>query len=238
MTRGAVAVVSVSVAALVATLWVTTTQRIPLVSGTATPSEPSLTVPPTVSPPQNTPGPPGAHKDRTPDLHTLALSAPVVLGILALILLAFLVTAFLARSRRLRRQFEAADDAYAEAVPVDLSAPAQLHEAAEDQLVALREGTPRNAIVACWMALERACRDSGLPRDGAETSTEFTARVLGRYATEPRAVTVLAAKYREARFSEHEMTEQDRLEAVAALERIRADLRTTGAHQTPTGAGA
>lgn len=237
MTRGAVTVISVSVAALVATLWVTTTRRIPLVSGSATPTAPPITAT-TTPPPQTTPGRPGGHKHHPSDLHALATSAYVVLGIVAFILVVFLVTAFLARSRRVRRRLEALHDAYNVAVPVDMTPPAQLEKTAEDQLVALREGSPRNAIVACWMALERACRDSGLPGNSAETSTEFTARVLGRYATAPQAVTALAAKYREARFSEHTMTESDREQAVAALERILADLRTTHAHPTPAGAGA
>jgi len=47
------------------------------------------------------------------------------------------------------------------------------------QLAALQEGTPRNAIVACWLRLEKAAGQAGVARHPAETSTEFTARVHG-----------------------------------------------------------
>jgi hypothetical protein len=102
-----------------------------------------------------------------------------------------------------------------------------LLEATSDEVRyrALSEGDPRNAVVACWVALEEAVERSGLRQNRAETAAELAQRVLGRWEVEPEAVDSLAQAYREARFSRHPITEEQRATAVAALERIHADLR-------------
>jgi hypothetical protein len=58
-----------------------------------------------------------------------------------------------------------------------------------------------------------------------ETSSEFTLRLLDLVAAEDRAVSRLAGLYREARFSEHPMTEAHRAAALEALAVIHAGLR-------------
>ncbi len=90
---------------------------------------------------------------------------------------------------------------------------------------ALTEGDPRNAVVACWVALEDAVHRSGLKQDRAETAAELTQRVLGRWDVDPAAIITLSEAYREARFSRHPVTEAQRTLAVDALERIHVDLR-------------
>ncbi len=147
----------------------------------------------------------------------------VVLGILVLALLAFVVSATWSNRRGPREQLVEAPDDVAAFDAFDV--PAALVTSSEQQLSALRSGSPRNAIVACWWELERTCADTGLPRAAAETSTEFTARVLGRYVLQPHAVAALAALYREARFAAHVLTEAARDRAVTALEEIVAGLR-------------
>lgn len=107
---------------------------------------------------------------------------------------------------------EDALDALVEATATD---PARLRTA----------GEPRNAVVACWVALEDGVARAGLERSPAETSVDLTTRVLARWQVDPQATATLAALYREARFSRHPVTEQERDQAVAALERINADLR-------------
>ena len=63
----------------------------------------------------------------------------------------------------------------------------------------------------------RACaRNRGRP------SSEFTLRILDLVEADPRAVSALAALFREARFSEHEVTEDDRQ---PAIDRARPDPR-------------
>jgi Domain of unknown function (DUF4129) len=111
--------------------------------------------------------------------------------------------------------------------------PAVLVTSTEEQLRAIRKGTPRNAIVACWWQLERASEATGFPRFASETSAEFTKRVLGRYSVRPSTIETLAALYREARFSVHVMAEDDREQAVSALEQVLVDLRTRASRTTP-----
>ena len=94
--------------------------------------------------------------------------------------------------------------------------------AARDALVG---GSPRNAIVACWMQLERDVAAAGLPRDAAETSAEYVERVVSASSVEPGPIRELAALYREARFSLHDLGDGHRTRALAALNRVEAVLR-------------
>lgn len=90
---------------------------------------------------------------------------------------------------------------------------------------ALTQGDPRNAVVACWVALEDAVYRSGLDPDPSRTASELTGKVLTRWEVDPTAIRALSAAYREARFSRHPVTEDQRRAAVDALERIHHDLR-------------
>lgn len=101
----------------------------------------------------------------------------------------------------------------------------QMARDADAQRAALTGGTPRNAIVACWLQLEDSVSKAGLPRDPAETSAEFTERVLTSYAVDDIAITALASLYREARFSEHTMGEDSRQAAVDWLAQLHLDVR-------------
>lgn len=96
---------------------------------------------------------------------------------------------------------------------------------AEAQRTALSSGAPRNAIVACWLRLETTTVEAGFERDPADTSEEFTARILHHFAVDPSAVDRLAALYREARFSTHDMDETDRQSAIDALDAVHSGLR-------------
>ena len=90
---------------------------------------------------------------------------------------------------------------------------------------ALARGSPRNAIVACWMQLERDVAAAGLPREAAETSAEYVERVVVALSVEPGPIRELAALYREARFSRHDLRDDHRTRALAALNRVEAVLR-------------
>jgi hypothetical protein len=91
---------------------------------------------------------------------------------------------------------------------------------ADEQRRALLEGTPRNAVVACWHRFESQGAAAGLERRAWETSSEYTMRVLDLVDAYEPAVSRLGALYREARFSEHDLTEADRQEALEALDTI------------------
>jgi hypothetical protein len=168
--------------------------------------------------------PPVERHDLTPGY--MKIIEDVVLGTVAAICLAFVVFGLVALSRRIQgRGRRAADFEEVSVVDVWLPPPAMV-AAAQRQLVALREGDPRNAIVACWMDLEAACADSGFPRLPAETSTEFTGRVLAHFSVRHEVIESLAALYREARFSEHQLTEHHRERAVLGLRHVLDDLQS------------
>lgn len=88
----------------------------------------------------------------------------------------------------------------------------------------LDEGDPRNGIVRCWLRLEEVIAEAGLPRHPAETSTEFTVRVLKSLDIDPVAIGRLAALFREARFSDHRLPETMRDQARDALDAIHREL--------------
>jgi hypothetical protein len=97
----------------------------------------------------------------------------------------------------------------------------EMRRDADLQLELLLGGEPRNAIVACWERFEEQAERVGLARKPWETSSEFTMRLLDVVSADQPAVSQLAALYREARFSQHEITEANRQHALAALEQIR-----------------
>ncbi len=94
-----------------------------------------------------------------------------------------------------------------------------------DTLVAvLADGSPREGVIRCWLALEQLVGELGVRRAPAETSTELTVRLLHALDLDPRAVGMLAALYREARFSGHHLDEAARTTAHDLLERLRQEL--------------
>jgi hypothetical protein len=109
-----------------------------------------------------------------------------------------------------------------------LNAPALLAESmvadARGQREMLASGSPRNAIVACWHRFEEQAAAAGVRRQPWETSSEFTLRVLDRLAADDTAVLRLAELYRDARHSDHEITEANRHSAAQALDAIHRSL--------------
>ncbi len=61
-------------------------------------------------------------------------------------------------------------------------------------------------------------------REPWETSSEFALRILDMVRADTSAVSALAELFREARFSEHEVTEADRSAAIDRLAQIHASL--------------
>ena len=152
-----------------------------------------------------------------PGWFSLLIKALVVLliAVVVLALLRYVLALLRARAER-------APDTGFDVLP---QGPAAVVDDAEAQLAALGTGSPRNAIVACWLRLEDAVAEAGMPRRPSETSAELTARVLRQWSVDADAIADLAGLYREARFSRHEMTEPSRTAAVEALRRLHADLR-------------
>lgn len=192
---------------------------------------------PLVSEPQGSWGPPRAQTGELPELPELEGVEPdgepeqsrprsldwmvdlaTALFLMAVLATVLLLVRWLARQRveeQERRVREGDEELVA------------LLEATGDEVrwQALSEGDPRNGVVACWVALEEAVQRAGLRRNRSETAAELTARVLSRWEVDPQAIRDLSDAYREARFSRHPVTEEQREAAVDALERIHADLR-------------
>jgi len=102
-----------------------------------------------------------------------------------------------------------------------------VHEV-DHRLRSVTEGSPRNAIVATWIGLLEATEAAGFDQRDAETPTEFIRRALTTYRVDEDAISRLADLYREARFSEHELTERRRDEAASCLRQLRAQLIGSG----------
>lgn len=106
--------------------------------------------------------------------------------------------------------------------PGRLAAAIVADAAEQDSL--LLDGEPRNAIVAAWSRFEVQGERAGSPRREWETSSEYALRVLDLVEADSGAVHRLATLYREARFSDHPITEDHRDQALAALEQVRRSL--------------
>jgi hypothetical protein len=100
----------------------------------------------------------------------------------------------------------------------------RLVDAVETGLVRVESGTPTDAVIACWVALEQAAAAIDVPRRPAETAAEFTARVFGVSKVSQADLHTLAELYREARYSTHGSSEEARATARETLTRLRAEL--------------
>ena len=151
-----------------------------------------------------------------------------VLGGIALTLLLAVVVVLAIRVNRRRRRAappESAREAPDRALLTDRRAARQARM--------LREGSPREAIIATWLDLERLVAAAGVPRRPSETSSELVVRVLDDREVPAAALTDLAALFREARFSTHEPTEALRERAAGDLDAVHAALGARGRGAEP-----
>lgn len=175
---------------------------------------------------ESDPPPPPEDSQRTPiELPAWLQAILQVLLVTAIIaaIIAMLATGY-RRRPQLRWHRRASGDREFDVLP-DVAA-AVVDEAAAQRAMLLT-GAPRNAIVRCWLRLERDVADAGLNRRPSDTSAEFTERVLANYSVDPAAIRDLAGLYREARFSEHELGEGARHAALDALDRLHQALTDT-----------
>ena len=151
-----------------------------------------------------------------------------VLGGIALTLLLAVVVVLAIRANRRRRHAappESAREAPDRALLTDRRAAHQARM--------LRKGSPREAIIATWLDLERLVAAAGVPRRPSETSSELVVRVLDDREVPAAALTDLAALFREARFSTHELTEALRERAAGDLDAVHAALGARGRGAEP-----
>lgn len=161
----------------------------------------------------------------------LAIGAVAVLVVILLIIRAAVRS--LGGRQRLGKAAAASGAAHeAEPTPEFVEA---VTESFEQTLVRLRTGERLDeAILECWRRLEDAASATGLPRDPAQTATEFTVALLRATSARPADLTSLAELYRQAMFSRIPLTGADRERAVASLSRLVNDLAVTPESGTPS----
>jgi hypothetical protein len=114
------------------------------------------------------------------------------------------------------------------AAPLAPDRPEPLAVAAERGLaeVANPNREPREAIIACYAAMEQALSAApGAAPQAADTPSEVLARAVGNRTLSPGNASQLVALFAEARFSTHVMTEQHRQTAERALRSVLDELR-------------
>jgi hypothetical protein len=114
----------------------------------------------------------------------------------------------------------------AHAAPVSPPAgPSPLEAGVQAGSEALRGGgDARQAIIACYAAMERGLAGAGSPPAAADTPAEVLARAAAAGLVRSGAAATLTSLFRRARYSPHPVSEADRDAAASALDRLRADL--------------
>ena len=112
--------------------------------------------------------------------------------------------------------------------------PATLGEALADvldeTLDALRaERDPRRAVIGAYLRLERVLGAHGLARRPAEAPLEYLGRVLEDLSVSAPAVQRLTLLFQRARFSQHEIGQAMKDEAIGALQTVQDELRAAEA---------
>ena len=105
------------------------------------------------------------------------------------------------------------------------SAPSPLAAAVTAGTAALGSTAgPREAIIACYVAMEATLAVAGSPRRPADTPEELLSRAEGDGIIRTPAARRLTALFREARFSPHQLADTQRRAALGALDDIGRDL--------------
>ena len=129
-----------------------------------------------------------------------------------------------------RRRRGAAEPVLTDDAPPATPSPVgpDLARAAERGLAEVgdRSRDPREAIIACYLAMEQELEKSpGTIPQASDTPSEVLARAVARRAVHAGSATQLVDLFEEARFSPHVMTEEHRAEAVAALQVVQRALQ-------------
>jgi hypothetical protein len=98
-------------------------------------------------------------------------------------------------------------------------------QAVDESLDDLRaEPDVRRAIIACYARMERALERAGSARRPAEAPFDYLVRILERIAANGQAARVLTELFERAKFSVEPMGEQEKQQAIEALELLRAEV--------------
>jgi hypothetical protein len=130
------------------------------------------------------------------------------------------------RPRRAVLIEEKPDTTPAGVIAADPDLPALVRGADQaERILAETGGVPRDLVLRCWLALEDAAQASGVPRRPSDSPTEFTGAVLRSTQADRGSVDILLRLYHRARFSDHEITDDDIRSARTAVIRLAATWR-------------
>lgn len=146
--------------------------------------------------------------------------------LMKLVLVVVVVIVLVAIARAVLDRWRSRESVEDQVSPADI-VPDVLLDAAVEGERQLSRGTPGNAVIAAWVALEEAVRQAGVRDDDSRTSAELVTAVLRSHRVDRAPLDTLAALYREARFSTHPIGEDQRSTARAALVQVQTDLRRT-----------
>ena len=177
----------------------------------------ALPAPTGAPPPDQAPAAPSSPRNDTSKLLIATTAALLVMMVVATVISAI---------RRPPRQ----------ALPVISGADAESTAGSEPLVIAAERGLaevanpnlpPREAIIACYAAMEQAL--AGAPStapQASDTPSEGLARAVATRAVSPANATPLVEVFAEARYSTHLMTEQHRQTAERALRSVLGELRS------------
>ncbi|GAS90301.1 DUF4129 domain-containing protein [Mycolicibacterium brisbanense] len=184
---------------------------------------------PVPGPATQTPAPPSSVPNRRPDPTG---SAPSAFGYLAATTIALLmIVGFgIARAARRAGQPQGLPQDGIRSAPRHMPrGPERLARAAELGLEEIGDLSrdPRAAIIACYVAMERALAHApGAVPLASDTPSEVLERAVQHHALSADSATELVELFTEARFSPHVMNEAHREAAIQALRRVLAELRS------------
>lgn len=173
--------------------------------------------------PAFSPRPEPTDPDPESDTNVVGYLIPPMLVLMVLVVVGTAIAA-----RRQRRGAASHTDGDDDGAPAVTAAAGQsLVRAAEVGLAEIGDRTrePREAIIACYAAMERELtRVPGAVPQACDTPSEVLARAVDTRALREDSATELVELFEEARFSRHVMTEAHRDAAVGVLERVLAEL--------------
>lgn len=128
-----------------------------------------------------------------------------------------------------RRWFSRADVPVADFDELDADVEQLTEAIAAGRRALADEGEAREAVIACYAAMENALSAQGNGRRAADTPEEFLRRVTGARLIPAEPAERLTDLFREARFSRHPIDEAKRGQAREALNVIAEHLRARAA---------
>ena len=177
----------------------------------------ALPAPTGAPPPDQAPAAPSSPRNDTSKLLIATTAALLVMMVVATVISAIRQT----RRRELPVISGADAESTAGSEPLVIAAERGLAEVANPNL------PPREAIIACYAAMEQAL--AGAPStapQASDTPSEVLARAVATRAVSPANATPLVEVFAEARYSTHLMTEQHRQTAERALRSVLGELRS------------